>query len=216
MAYRNIIIRRNGLKITACKGIKVYFIKFAITIISVAVIILLDTNICVSQNFPLGVMKVTYGRSIDDLPLYVGLEEGFWEKEGLKVELVRLVGEHNIIAASFHGDIQAGHLAPASFFHAAYRKIPIKIVAWLGRAHKGTRCGLHADATNYEIKKITDLKGKRIATSGDISAKMILRETLLKAGLTFDDIHEIKGIKLDEAMKHEAALRSKGVDVIVA
>jgi len=161
------------------------------------------------------VMKVTYGRSIDDLPLYVGLEEGFWEEEGLKVKLVRLVGEHNIIASALHGDIHAGQLAPASFFHAVHRKIPIKIVAWLGRAHQGTRCGLHADFKS-PIRTIEDLKGKRIATSGDISAKMILRETLLKAGLTFEDIHEIKEIKLDEAMKHEAALRSQGVDVIVA
>jgi ABC-type nitrate/sulfonate/bicarbonate transport system substrate-binding protein len=160
-------------------------------------------------------MKVTYGRSIDDLPLYVGVEEGFWEEEGLRVKLVRLVGEHNIIASALHGDVHAGHLAPASFFHAVQRKIPIKIVAWLGRAHQGTRCGLHADF-NSPIRSIEDLKGKRIATSGDISAKMILRETLMKAGLSFNDIHEIKGIKLDEAMKHEAALRSKGVDVIVA
>ncbi len=161
------------------------------------------------------VIKVTYGRSIDDLPLYVGIEEGFWDEEGLKVELVRLVGEHNIIASAMHGDIQAGHLAPSSFFHVVSRKIPIKIVAWLGRAHTGTRCGLHADF-NSPIRTIEDLKGKRIATSGDIGSKMILRETLIKAGLTFDDIHEIKGIKLNEAMKHEAALRSKGVDVIIA
>lgn len=193
-----------------------YFKKITIMIISVTVIVLLNLYPCTAKDFPLGSMKVTYGRSIDDLPLYVGLEEGFWEKEGLKVELVRLVGEQNIIASALHGDINAGHIAPASFFHAANRKIPIKIVAWLGRAHNGTRCGLHSDATNKEIKDITDLKGKRVATSGDISAKMILRETLIKAGLSFDDIHEIKGIKLDDAMKHEAALRSKGVDVIVA
>ena len=175
----------------------------------------LNVDTSYSEDCPLGVMKVTYGRSIDDLPLYVGLEEGFWGKEGLKVELVRLAGEQNIIAAALHGDINAGHLGPPSFFHAVIRKIPVKIVAWLGRAHKGTRCGLHADQKS-DINTISDLKGKRIATSGDISARMILRETLLKAGLTFDDIHEIKGIKLDEAMKHEAALRSQGVDVISA
>ena len=177
--------------------------------------VLIGQDYASAEDCPLGVMKVTYGRSIDDLPLYVGIEEKFWEKEGLKVELVRLAGEQNIIAAALHGDINAGHLAPPAFFYAVKAKIPIKIVAWLGRAHKGTRCGLHADRQS-NIKTISDLKGKRIATSGDISARMILRETLIKAGLTFDDIHEIKGIKLDEAMKHEAALRSKGVDVISA
>lgn len=161
------------------------------------------------------VMKVVYGRSIDDLPLYVGLEEGFWVAEGLKVELVRLVGEQNIIAAALHGDIHAGQLIPGAFFHAALQKIPIKIVAWLGHAHSGTHCGLHVDA-NSSIRSIHDLKGKRIAESGSLTTAMILSETLAAAGLTGNDIEAIKGIKLDDSMKHEAALRSRGVDVIVA
>ncbi|OQW99197.1 MAG: hypothetical protein BWK74_02760 [Desulfobacteraceae bacterium A6] len=160
-------------------------------------------------------MKVTYGRSIDDLPLYVALEKGFWKDEGLNVELVRLVGAQNIIAAALHGDIDAGHLDPGGAFHAALRNIPVKIVAWLGHAHSGTHCGLHADAKS-DIRTIYDLKNKKVAESGDITAAMILTETLAKAGLTSADINSIKGIHLDDAMKHEAALRSKGVDVIVA
>lgn len=160
-------------------------------------------------------LKIVYGRSIDDLPLYVGLEEGFWEAEGINVELIRLVGEHNIIAAALHGDIQAGQLDPGGAFHAALRNIPIKIVAWLGHSHSGTRCGLHVD-TKSNIRSIYDLKNTKVAESGSITTAMILSETLKKAGLTPKDIRSIKGIKLDDSMKHEAALRSKGIDVIVA
>ena len=182
-----------------------------IFIIIVMISILFLSNISGAEE----VMKITYGRSIDDLPLYVALEEGFWEKEGLKVELVRLVGEHNIIAAALHGDIDAGHLELGGAFHAGLRNIPIKVVVWLGHAHKGTRCGLHVDQKS-NISSIYDLKGKRIAESGSITTAMILSQTLKKAGLKKDDIRAIKGIKLDDSMKHEAALRSKGVDVIVA
>jgi ABC-type nitrate/sulfonate/bicarbonate transport system substrate-binding protein len=160
-------------------------------------------------------MKVVYTRSIDDLPLYVGLEEGFWEEEGLTVELVRLTGEQNIIAAALHGDIQAGRLDPGSFFHAVMQKIPIKIVAWLGHAHGGTHCGLHVDAASG-IRTLKDLKGARVAEAGSITTAMILSEALSAGGLAREDIVAIKGIKLDDSMKHEAALRSKGVDVIVA
>lgn len=160
-------------------------------------------------------IKVVYGRSIDDLPLYVGLEEGFWEEEGVSVELVRLTGEHNIIAAALHGDIHAGMLDPGGFFHAALQKIPIKVVAWLGHAHEGTRCGLHVDAKSG-IRSLQDLKGARVAEAGSITTAMILSQALKAADLTREDIQAIKGIKLDDSMKHEAALRSKGVDVIVA
>ena len=161
------------------------------------------------------VMKVTYGRSIDDLPLYVAIEKGFWKKNGINVELMRLVGEQNIIAAALHGDIQAGHLDPGAAFHAGLRNIPIKITAWLGHAHSGTRCGLHVDQKSG-IQTIGDLKGAKVAESGSFTTAMMLAETLKKAGLERKDIHCIKGIRLDDAMKHEAALRSKGVDVIVA
>ena len=160
-------------------------------------------------------IRVVYGRSIDDLPLYVGLEEGFWEEEGLTVELVRLTGEHNIVAAALHGDIHAGALDPGGFFHAALQKIPITVVAWLGHAHKGTRCGLHVDAKSG-INSLQDLKGARVAEAGSITTAMILSQALKAAGMNHEDIRAIKGIKLDDSMKHEAALRSKGVDVIVA
>ena len=185
--------------------------KLCMLIAAVLISILFLSNLSDAEE----VMKITYGRSIDDLPLYVGLEEGLWEKEGIKVELVRLVGEHNIIAAALHGDIDAGMLDLGGAFHAGLRNIPIKVVAWLGHAHKGTRCGLHVDQKS-NIRNISELKGKRVAESGSIATAMILSQTLKKAGLEKDDIRAIKGIKLDDSMKHEAALRSKGVDVIVA
>jgi ABC-type nitrate/sulfonate/bicarbonate transport system substrate-binding protein len=191
------------------------FEKRALGRILLALAVLVVAEATPSYGKSLGVVKVNYGRSIDDLPLYVGLEEGFWEQEGLKVELVSLVGEINIIAAALHDDIQGGHLDVSSACHAALRNIPIKVVAWMGRAHSGTRCGLHVDAKS-NIHTIKDLKGARIATSGHITTAIVLDQTLAKAGMSFDDVRLIKGIKLNEAMKHEAALRSKGVDVIVA
>ena len=185
--------------------------RLCILIVAVMISILIFSNMSCAKE----VMKITYGRSIDDLPLYVALEEGLWEKEGLKVELVRLVGEQNIIAAALHGDIEAGLLELGGAFHAGLRNIPVKVVVWLGHAHKGTRCGLHVDQKS-NINSIYDLNGKRVAESGTITTAMILSETLKKAGLNKDDIRAIKGIRLDDSMKHEAALRSKGVDVIVA
>ena len=197
------------------KKVKSGLIGFLLTGIIIIFVGLTSSGKALAEVESLSVMKVTYSRSIDDLPLYVALEEGLWKKEGLTVKLVRLVGETNIIAGVMHGDIQAGHMDLSSACHAALKNIPVKIVAWLGRAHSGTRCGLHAD-TRSRIFTVKDLKGKRIATSGSISTEMFLFKALAEAGLTFDDIKAVRGIKLDEAMKHESALKSKGIDVIVA
>lgn len=197
------------------RGEEMIFQKLIIIIVSIAAFLSIAIHDLHAGEKSLGQMNVTYGRSIDDLPLYVGLEEGFWEAEGLDVKLIRLVGEHNIIAAALHGDIDGGHLDPGGSFHAALRDIPIKIVAWMGHAHSGTRCGLHVDQKS-PIHSVDDLKGAKVAESGSITTAMILSETLKMAGLKKEDIRAIKGIQLDDSMKHEAALRSKGVDVIVA
>lgn len=161
------------------------------------------------------VIRISYGMFIDDLPFYVAMEEQLWEREGLKVELVRLVGETNIMAAALKGDIQGGHIDHPAALHAALKGLPIKVVAWFGRAHKGTRCGIHVDA-HSGIQNVADMKGKRLAMSGSITAKLFYQELLTQNALKADDIQTIMGIKLDDAMKHEAALRSKGVDAIVA
>ena len=160
-------------------------------------------------------IEVHYDRFIDDLPLYVALEKGFWQQEGIDVKLVHLKGETNIIAALLHGDVKFATLGVASIVHAAQKNIPARVVVWNGHTHQGTRCGMHSDKS-LNMKNISELKGKRIAASGSIQTLIFIEKTLELTGYTKDDVQIIKGIKLDDAMKHEAALRSQGVDVIVA
>ncbi len=160
------------------------------------------------------VVKVSYGMYVDDLPFYVALEEGFWQDEGIQVELVRLPGQANNLAAALRGDIACGSINLSTAVHAAAKNLPFKVVAWFGRAHEETHCGIHVDQKS-DIRTVRDLKDKRIALGGSISTKIILNRALEKEGMAQDDVKRIEGIKIDEAMKHEAALRSKGIDGII-
>lgn len=159
-------------------------------------------------------IRISYSISIDDLPFYVALEEKFWEQEGLDVELVKLSGETNIMAAGMKGDIQGGSLALPSAFHAAMQGLPFKILAWFGRAHQGTRCGIHVDKESG-IYSIKDLQDKRIVHSGSIVTKMILNEALAQHQMEPAAVKTVSGVKIDAAMQHEAAIRSKGVDGVI-
>lgn len=169
---------------------------------------------CSKKPKELEKIRINYSISIDDLPFYVALEEKFWEEEGLDVELVRLKGEANIMAAGMKGEIQGGSLALPSAFHAAMRGLPFKILAWFGSAHPGTRCGIHVDKLS-DIHTVKDLKDKRIVHGGSIVTNMILYEALSKEGMSPDDVKSIKGVKIDAAMQHEAAIRSQGVDGLI-
>lgn len=156
-------------------------------------------------------VKIVYWRSIDDLPLYVGVEKGYFKDTGVNVELEFIKSEPNVLAAVLRGDVAAGYISLASLIKIAEKKVPIKVVMWMGHAHEKTKCGIHVGAQS-KYQTLEDLKGIRLATGGSINSKTMLTHALAKGGYTIDDIRPLWGGQPDNPMQHEAALRSGGVD----
>jgi ABC-type nitrate/sulfonate/bicarbonate transport system substrate-binding protein len=159
-------------------------------------------------------VKIVYWRSIDDLPLYVGVEKGFFKEAGVNVALEFIKGEPNVLAAVLRGDVGGGYISLASLIKLAEKKVPVKVVMWMGHAHKGTKCGIHVGAQS-KYRTLQDLKGIRLATSGSINSKTMLSHALAKGGLRMQDIRPLWGATPDNPMQHEAALRSGGVDAFI-
>lgn len=159
-------------------------------------------------------VKLVYWRSIDDLPLYVGVEKGFFKDSGVNVTLEFISGEPNTLAAVMRGDVNGGFISLSSLIKLAEEKTPIKVVSWMGHAHPGTKCGIHVGAqTKY--KTLEDLKGIRVATSGSIMVKTLLTHAVHKGGHTMKDIKPMWGATPENPMQHEAALRSGGIDAFI-
>lgn len=159
-------------------------------------------------------VKIVYWRSIDDLPVYVGVEKGFFREAGVNVELEFIKGESNTLAAVMRGDANGGYISLASLIKLAEKKTPIKVVIWMGHAHEGTKCGIHVGAqTKY--KELEDLGGIRLATGGSIMTKTLLTHALVKGGHTLKDIQALWGGTPDNPMQYEAALRSGTVDAFI-
>lgn len=159
-------------------------------------------------------VKLTYWKSIDDLPLYVAKERGYFEESGVNVELKFIKGEQNALAAALRGDVNGGYISLASLIKLAEKKVPVKVVLWMGHAHEGTKCGIHVGAqTQYE--QLTDLKGIRLATGGSINSKTMLTHALSKGNLGLRDIRTLWGATPDNPMQYEAALKSGGIDAFI-
>lgn len=179
------------------------------------ILIILVSPVAAEENRPeLPTVKIVYWRSIDDLPLYVGVEKGFFKKAGVNVALEFIKGEPNVLAAVLRGDVGGGYISLASLIKLAEKKVPVKVVMWMGHAHEGTKCGIHVGAQS-KYRTLQDLKGIRLATGGSINSKTMLRHALAKGGLRMQDIHPLWGATPDNPMQHEAALRSGGVDAFI-
>lgn len=159
-------------------------------------------------------IKVIHGRTIDNIALYVGVEEGFFKQAGVNVELMYVKGEQNVLAGVLRGDIDAGEISLCSLCKLAEKKIPIKLVSWLGHAHAKTKCGIHV-GKDSKYQDLKDIKGLRLATSGSIAAKTLVRRAAELGGYEMKDIRPLWGGRPDNPMQHEAALRSGGVDAFI-
>lgn len=159
-------------------------------------------------------VKIVYWRSIDDLPLYVGVEKGYFREAGVNVELEYIKGEPNVLAAVLRGDVNAGVISLASLIKLAEKQVPVKVVMWMGHAHEKTKCGIHVGAQS-RYTTLQDVKGMRLATSGSINSKTMLTHALAKGGHTMKDIRPLWGGQPDNPMQYEAALRSGGVDAFI-
>jgi ABC-type nitrate/sulfonate/bicarbonate transport system substrate-binding protein len=183
-------------------------------LLSLVMIILVSPVAAEENRSELPTVKIVYWRSIDDLPLYVGVEKGFFKDAGVNVALEFIKGEPNALAAVLRGDVSGGYISLASLIKLSEKKVPVKVVMWMGHAHKGTKCGIHVGAQS-KYKTLQDLKGIRLATGGSINSKTMLTHALAKGGYAMQDIRPLWGATPDNPMQYEAALRSGGVDAFI-
>lgn len=165
-----------------------------------------------NENLP--TIRVVHDRTIDNIGLYVGIEEGFFEDAGVNVELIYVKGEQNKLAGVMRGDIDCGEISLPSLYKLTEQDLPVKVVVWNGHAHKKTKCGIHV-GVNTKYETLQDIKGLRIATSGSIAAKTLLTRAAELGGYELDDLRPLWGGRPDNPMQHEAALRSSGIDAFI-
>lgn len=191
---------------------KILFLLFLLFLPAILMIPLYP-GITKSYAADLPTAKIVYGRSIDDLPLYVGVGKDFFKEAGVNVELEHISGEPNTLAAVLRGEVSGAFISLSSLIKLAEEKAPIKVVAWMGHAHKGTKCGIHVGAqTKY--KTLEDMKGIRIATGGSVMTKTLLSHAAYLGGYTLKDIQPMWGTP-ENPMQYEAALRSGGIDAFI-
>ena len=137
-------------------------------------------------------------------PLYVGERAGLFKKNQLDAQLIYMPGGSLIVQTLLSGDVGVASLAPPSAVSAWAKGAELAIVAG------GIERALNVLMVNPKIKKVDDLKGKRVAISrfGSLS-DVSLRDALAYYKLRTQDISIVQMGGLGERM---VALTSGIVD----
>jgi ABC-type nitrate/sulfonate/bicarbonate transport system substrate-binding protein len=142
-------------------------------------------------NPPLA-MSVGLLRALSDAGMFIALDNGYFQEQGLNVDVITFGLPPDIMPAVMTGQIQAAGLSHTpGMFNALSREVNMRIVADKGqvsRGHGWAALGVRKDLTD-EIKDFKDLKGRKIAMGqqGSVIYFQLVRGLEL-GGLTVDDV----------------------------
>ena len=128
------------------------------------------------------VLKIGYSGNLCEAPVHIAQEKGFFEKEGIKVDLIKLA-PGTAFEAVTAGKVDAGFGLLASLIQPLSNGLPIKITSGL---HTG--CDKVLAPEDSGIKTLADLKGKRIGVPSMNSSPIIYaKRALADAGIGVND-----------------------------
>lgn len=179
-------------------------------ILTVTIILTLTFCFAGCGNTEQGTMKYV-GLKVYD-PVYVAYEKGFFEEEGLKLEIVDTVaGGATAVQMVSSGDVQGALLSTMALINAVGAGMPVIGVTDIQSAFEAAPLEEFYVRADSGINSVADLKGKKIAIN---LVKSSFHYTWLmaleNAGISADDVTFVN-LSFDQ---QEAALMRGDVDAI--
>jgi NitT/TauT family transport system substrate-binding protein len=164
------------------------------------------------KKLSLAMLKLT-----SSAPLFIGLEKGFFKKQGLDLDVQWFDAAQPIAVATASNKVDIGATGiTAGLYNLVAGGQELAIVADKGREQKGYSSSailVSTDLYNQGVKKIEDLKGKKIGITQTGSTFHYMIGRLLEAkGLSLNDVELVPLTKLSALME---SLKSKQVDAVI-
>src|SRR5436190_2900921 len=154
----------------------------------------LAANLTVSPSQAAEKVVVGTGGSASDAPFYIAHERGYFNDEGLDVDLIVLDSGAKVIAPLGTGELDVGSGAlSVGFWNALARGIKFRIVADRGHAEAGylyQTVFMRKDLIESgAFKSLKDLAGKRMGFAAQgVTSLSLLNEAAKFAGIRFEDV----------------------------
>ena len=143
-----------------------------------------------AQTLKVGVIPIA-----DVAPMYLGMDKGFFEEEGLKIEPHLAEGGAAIIPAVLSGDDQIGFSNTTSLIIAASKNLPVQIISQgvlAGTGKKDAWDGVVVPKGS-DIKELADLEGKTVAVNTLNNVSQIVVNTAMKeAGADYTKVKYVE------------------------
>jgi NitT/TauT family transport system substrate-binding protein len=159
----------------------------------IALLGLIFVEIPFTSSWGLTTVKVGALKLSNTAPIFIGMDKGFFEAEGIKVEPVWFRAAQPIAVATATGDIDVGATGlTAGLYNSIGQGMKIAVVADKGRewpGYKLTALLISTEQWKAGVRDLKDLKGKRVGiTQIGSTFHYILGNLLEKKGMSLNDV----------------------------
>ena len=141
-------------------------------------------------------------------PFIIAKEKGYFKELGLEVEIIKVKGGNLALKTVFDGHADIATSSEAVVMFNSAKRNDFSMFCTFVTSDNDVKIVARSSSN---IKNISDLKGKKVATILGTSAHFFLNHTLLMNGINEKEI-DIQGLKPQETIK---VLSSKIVDAVV-
>jgi ABC-type nitrate/sulfonate/bicarbonate transport system substrate-binding protein len=165
---------------------------------------------------PLPVLDVVVGNNFGHLPMFVGVEKGFFRKHGVEVRLKVVNTGTDMVNAMEKREVQVGDMSVTTFLKARHAGNPFRVIGII--QNDATRSNADEPLAivarkGSGIRAIEDLKGKRVGLAQAQTSDEYFKMVLARRGMRYGDV-TIVNIMAPPALV--PALKDGKVDAVVS
>jgi ABC-type nitrate/sulfonate/bicarbonate transport system substrate-binding protein len=167
-----------------------------------------------AQQLP--VLDVVVGNNFGHLPMYVGVEKGFFKQYGVEVRLKIVNTGTDMVGAMQKREVQIGDMSVTTFLKARHAGDPFRVIGII--MSDATRDNADEPLAivarkGSGIRTVEDLKGKRVGLAKAQTSDEYFKMVLARRGMKYEDVH-VESIMAPPALA--PALKEGKVDAVVS
>jgi ABC-type nitrate/sulfonate/bicarbonate transport system substrate-binding protein len=165
---------------------------------------------------PLSILDVVVGNNFGHLPMFVGVDKGFFRKHGVEVRLKVVNTGTDMVNAMEKREVQVGDMSVTTFLKARHAGNPFRVIGLI--QNDATRSNADEPLAivarkDSGIRTIEDLKGKRVGLAQAQTSDEYFKMVLARRGMKYGDV-TIVNIMAPPALA--PALKEGKVDAVVS
>jgi NitT/TauT family transport system substrate-binding protein len=167
-----------------------------------------------AQGMP--AVDMVIGNNFGHLPMFVGVEKGFFKKHGVDVRLKVVNTGTDMVNAMQKREVQIGDMSVTTFLKARHSGEPFKVIGII--MNDATRDNADEPLAivarkDSGIKTVADLKGRRVGLAKAQTSDEYFKMVLARNNMKYDDV-AIENIMAPPALA--PALKEGKIDAVVS